>query len=502
MELDIYREEIDHIDRKIIDLLEKRFDVAQDIIRYKQRKGLPILDAGREQQKLDALADLCSDEKRSYVEEILKETMAQSRRFQADHPLEYGLLGRVLGHSHSPRIHKMLGGYDYGLFEREPDQLDAFFADQSWKGISVTMPYKKDVMKYCDQLSETAVKCDSVNTIVRRPDGTLYGTNTDYYGFRYTVEHSGIRTAGAKALVLGSGGVSGTAVQVMKDLGADPVVIISRTGQDNYGNLDRHRDAEIIVNTTPVGMFPKAGEAALDIREFPACRAVYDLIYNPLRTKIMLDAEEAGIPAFGGLTMLVAQAAKGAEEFGFPLLLTVEEACGRLRESLENLVLIGMPGAGKTTTGKILAEKTGRRFLDMDNLITQQQGRTPEEIIRSDGADRFRQIETEVLEALVRGGGTSARSGSMTQAAGGLVIACGGGVVEREVNRQLLRENGKVIWLKRDLSELPTDGRPISQDDGPEAIYARRRSAYESWSDLSAQAIGPEETALQIIELL
>ena len=488
-----FREEIDYIDERIIRLLDRRFDIAGEIIRYKQRKGRPILDAGREQEKLDALRELCPDDKVSYIEEILKKMMAESRRYQADHPLEYGLLGRVLGHSHSPRIHQMLGGYEYGLFEREPDQLNAFFEDGQWKGINVTIPYKRDVMKYCDELSETAVKCGSVNTVVRRPDGKLFGTNTDYCGFRYVAESSGIDIAGAKVLVLGSGGVSGTASQVMKDLGADPVVIISRTGEDNYGNLDRHRDAKIVVNTTPVGMYPNAGEAVLDIKTFPECRAVYDLIYNPLRTKLMLDAEEAGIPAFGGLAMLVAQAAKAAEEFGLTLRRTVEDACKELLESLENLILIGMPGAGKTTTGRKLAEKTGRRFLDLDDLITQQQGRTPEEIIRTDGADQFRRIETEVLDSLVRRAG---------QNAGGIVLATGGGVVEREVNRDLLRENGIVIWLRRPLEELSTDGRPISQTDGPGAIYARRKSAYEGWSDLSVDASGVDETAAQIVELL
>ena len=487
-----YREEIDHIDRKITELLERRFDVVQEVIRYKQRKGLPILDAGREQEKLDALKGTCPDEKRPYVEEILKAMMAESRRYQADHPLEYGLLGRVLGHSHSPQIHKVLGGYDYGLFEREPDQLDAFFADDSWRGISVTMPYKRDVMKYCDELSDTAVRCNSVNTIVReqREEGIItIGHNKDYDGFRYIVEKSKISVSGAKTLVLGSGGVSGTVVQVMKDLGGDPVVIISRSGENNYENLERHRDAKIIVNTTPVGMYPKAGESALDIREFPQCKAVYDLIYNPLRTKLMLDAEEAGIPAFGGLPMLVAQAAKAAGEFGYPLQLSVEEESTKLQESLENLVLIGMPGAGKTTTGKALAEKTGKRFLDLDQVITQHQERTPEEIIRSDGVDRFRRIENEVLKALVRGART-----------GGLVLACGGGVVEREENRQLLRENGLVIWLCRDISELPTEGRPVSQEEGLERLLERRRPAYESWSDFAVLAVGPQPTALRIIE--
>ena len=475
------------IKRDVFDL-EAYTDVY--ITTAKTDEDIPYSDSYKE--KLDALKEFCADEKRPYVEEILKAMMAESRRYQADHPLEYGLLGRVLGHSHSPQIHKMLGGYDYGLFEREPDQLDAFFEDSSWRGISVTMPYKRDVMKYCDELSDTAARCNSVNTIVRKQteEGLItVGHNTDYDGFRYIVEKSGMAVSGAKTLVLGSGGVSGTVVQVMKDLGADPVVIISRSGEDNYENLDRHRGAKIIVNTTPVGMYPKAGESALDIREFPQCKAVYDLIYNPLRTKLMLDAEEAGIPTFGGLPMLVAQAAKAVEMFGYPLLLPIEKECETLQESLENLVLIGMPGAGKTTTGRALAEKTGKRFLDLDQVITQHQERTPEEIIRSDGVDRFRRIENEVLEALVRGART-----------GGLVLACGGGVVEREGNRQLLRENGRVIWLCRDISELPTEGRPVSQTEGLERLLERRRPAYESWSDFAVLAVGPQPTALRILE--
>ena len=520
-QLNKYRDQIDQIDRQIIKLLEERFEVVRGVGEYKKAKGFPVLDAAREKQKLEALTKLCEESKRTYMEEILKGIMAQSRRFQEDHEVgqeqapgegkvqapgeglsqaqvapacRFGLLGRKLSHSHSPVIHKMLGGYEYGIFEREPEHLEAFFEDDSWEGINVTIPYKREVMKYCDELSETAIACNSVNTIVREHEEhglIIRGHNTDYDGFRYMVECSGIDPRGKKALVLGSGGVSGTVSQVMKDLGADPVIIISRSGENNYGNLDRHKDAAIIINTTPVGMFPNAGEAALDIGLFPACEAVYDLIYNPLRTKLMLDAQRLGIPAYGGLLMLVAQAAKAGQLFGQTLTKTTEHVYQELRKGLENIVLIGMPGAGKTTTGKILAENTGRRFLDLDHVITQHQGRTPEEIILEDGVDRFREIESQVLETLVRGIQT-----------GGLVLACGGGIVEREHNRELLQENGQVVWLRRELSELPTEGRPVSQAEGLQRILQRREPAYESWSDLAVDAIGVQETAARIEQRL
>ena len=524
-----FRVEIDRIDREVISLLEARCDVVTKVGEYKKRRGLPVLDVSREQQKLDRLQQLCTEEKREYIEGILKEIMAQSRAYQnayitdgqgadmlgartPDSAPVYGLLGRVLGHSHSPQVHKMLAGYEYGLFEREPDQLDDFFADPFWKGISVTMPYKRDVMAYCDELSPRAKACHSVNAIVRRPaengGWTVYGDNTDYTGFRYTVESSGIDIRGCKALVLGSGGVSGTVVRVLEDLGADPVVVISRTGENNYNNLDRHRDAQIIVNTTPVGMFPKGGEAAIDISGFPQCRGVFDLIYNPLRTKLMLDAEAAGIPAFGGLLMLVAQAAAAAELFletdrensekPLGIMERTDQVFHKLQQQLEDIVLIGMPGAGKTSVGQEVAEATGRRFIDLDEEITRQTGRSPEEIIREDGVDHFREIETQTLKELVRRKKTKENAGG----AAPLVIACGGGIVEREENRDLLRENGEVIWIQRPLEDLPINGRPVSQKDGVEEIYRRRADRYKSWSDLAADASGITEKAAQILQKL
>ncbi len=493
-ELQECRSEIDKIDKKLAKLLEDRLDIARQVIRYKEKVGMQILDSSREQALIDGLKGFCREETLTYIQHNFERIMAESRRFQEDNRLSYGLLGKGLGHSHSPRVHKMLGGYEYGLFDRTEDQLDDFMKNGTFKGISVTMPYKRAVMLYCSALSDRAKACNSVNTVVRREDGTLYGDNTDYAGFRYTVEASKIDVSGAKALVLGSGGVSGTVIQVLKDMGAEPIINISRSGEENYENIGRHSDAQIIVNATPVGMFPNPGKAPLDLKKFPSCKAVYDLVYNPLRTKIMLDAAALGIPAFGGLQMLVAQAAAACTLFTGKDVTDeeIEKVVNRLKAEFENIILIGMPGCGKTTAGRILARKMQREFVDLDAQVREDTGRTPEEIIRTDGEDAFRRIETETLRRVLR---NPARKNTEK----GLVVATGGGIVEREENRELLQENGKVIYLRRSLEELPKDNRPISQSDGIEAIFERRHERYEGWSDLEIDNKNPVETA-EIIE--
>ena len=486
-----HRAQIDRVDEGIVKLLDERFAIVQDVAIYKEREGLPVQDASREQEKLDTVARLSSDQTDSYISEIFKEIMSQSRRYQENHKSvcdggqDYGLLGRKLGHTYSPRIHRLIGDYDFGVFEREPEELDAFFRDGNFKGITVTMPYKKEVMRYCSELSERANACGSVNTIIKRADGTYFGDNTDYYGFRSTVLTSGVEVKGAKAIVLGSGGVSGTVVRVLEDLGADPVVVISRNGADNYENLDRHYDAQIVVNTTPVGMYPKSGEAVIDIKPFTRCRGVFDLIYNPLRTKLMLDARSAGIPAFSGLHMLAAQAVKAYEQF-MDEKLDAEAVTQRVKSSLqwdiENIVLIGMPGCGKTTVGRRLAELAGKDFIDCDEMIQNTYGRSPEDIIREDGLDQFRSIESEVIRQIMR------RSPQPDGIAPGIVFATGGGCVEREANLVPLLENSLVIYLEWDLDKLEVNGRPVSQKEGVAALFERRKGRYESWSDIKVAA--------------
>ena len=350
MRLDDYRAEIDTIDKQIIKLLEQRLQTVKNVGLCKQAMGKPVLDASRENSKLEALRGQTDEDSYSYIADVFKEIMAQSRRFQEEHKADYGLLGRTLGHSFSPQIHKSLGGYSYELFEVEPENLKGFFENTALKGFNVTIPYKKDVIKYCSSLSDAAQKTGSVNTIVRNPDGSFAGHNTDYYGLDYLIRSAGFEVSGAKIIILGNGGVSGTVRQLMNDRGASEVVTISRKGEENYENISRHYDAEFVINTTPVGMYPDNGRAVIDVTEFKNCKGLVDLIYNPIKTRIVMDAENMGIPAEGGLKMLVAQAAGACELFLGRKISDelIEAEYMRILRQVENIILIGMPGCGKS----------------------------------------------------------------------------------------------------------------------------------------------------------
>ena len=293
MRLDDYRAEIDTIDKQIIKLLEQRLQMVKNIGLCKQAMGKPVLDASRENSKLEALRGQTDEDSYSYIADVFKEIMAQSRRFQEEHKADYGLLGRTLGRSFSPQIHKSIGGYSYELFEVEPENLKGFFENTALKGFNVTIPYKKEALKYCSSLSDAAKKTGSVNTIVRNSDGSFAGHNTDYYGLEYLIRSAGFDVSGAKVIILGNGGVSGTVRQLMNDSGAAEVVTISRKGEDNYENISRHYDAEFIINTTPVGMYPDNGRAVIDVTEFKNCKGLVDLIYNPVKTRLVMDAENA-----------------------------------------------------------------------------------------------------------------------------------------------------------------------------------------------------------------
>ena len=400
--------------------------------------------------------------------------------------MKCGLLGRKLGHSYSPQIHSYLGTYSYDLFEKEPEEVADFIRNGDFTAINVTIPYKKDVIPYLDELSPTAQKMGSVNTVVRRSDGTLFGHNTDYFGFTSMVRRSGIPVVGKKALVLGSGGTSNTAVKALADLGAQ-VVIISRSGENNYENLDLHADASVIVNTTPVGMYPKTGVAPVDLKRFPQLEGVLDVIYNPARTQLLLDAEAMGLPHDNGLWMLVAQAKEAAEYFtGTKLDDSVIQAVHRkLSVQMQNIVLIGMPGSGKSTIGALLAKKLGRTLVDADAEIEQLAGKTIPEIFAQDGEDAFRNWETQVLAELGK------RSG--------LVIATGGGCVTRQRNYPLLHQNGCIVWLQRDIQVLPTDGRPLSQANDLGDMYTKRKPLYEDFADFSADNNSTPEATVSAI---
>ena len=399
----------------------------------------------------------------------------------------YGLLGERLEHSFSPQIHRLLGGYDYRLLPMPRVALPAFFARRAFRAVNVTIPYKEAVIPYLDTLSPTARRIGSVNTVVQDEKGALHGYNTDYYGFMYLLRALGLPVAGRKCLVLGSGGASKTVCACLCDLSANAVVI-SRAGANNYQNLDKNADAELIVNATPVGMYPQNGESLVDLAAFPRLAGVIDLIYNPARTALLLQAERMGIPAANGLTMLVAQAKQASELFQDK---TIEESeiarvCGEMRFSMTNIILIGMPGVGKTTAARILARQLGRRMIDTDAWIERRVGMSCAEYLTQRGEAAFRALESEVVR----------EAGRQT----GCVIATGGGVVTRAENLDALRQNGLIFERRRPLDQLVNRNRPLSAT--PEklaALYAARAPLYAQWRDELIEEDSPQAAAEAIL---
>ncbi len=403
--------------------------------------------------------------------------------------MKCGLLGRKLGHSYSAQIHAHLGSYSYTLFEREPEDLETFLKSGEFSAINVTIPYKKAVIPYC-HLTPTAEAMGSVNTMIRQPDGSLLGHNTDYFGFTSMVKRSGLEPRGKKSLVLGSGGASATAAAVLKEMGAE-VIVVSRSGKNNYGNLELHRDAAIICNCTPVGMYPSNGVSPVNLELFPHLEGVLDVIYNPGRTQLLMDAEKRGLIHMNGLWMLVAQAKEASEWFQsrkLPDSLTAD-VYRKMRLQMENIILIGMPGCGKSTVGKALAQRLGRPFIDADEALVETFGTSIPEIFAQEGEVGFRKKETQILSEL----GKKA----------GLVVATGGGCVTRQENYPHLHQNGTLFWLRRSIEQLSTEGRPLSQKRNLTDMYAERRPLYEAYSDFSVDNNGKsDDTVAEIIRLL
>ncbi len=403
--------------------------------------------------------------------------------------MKCGLLGRKLGHSYSPQIHAQLGDYDYNLYEAEPENLADFLAHGDFTGLNVTIPYKKAVIPYLDALSPVAQKLGAVNTIVRR-EGKLIGHNTDYFGFQTMLRRSGLVVAGKKVLVLGSGGASNTAVAVLEEVGAN-VVVISRRGENHYGNLANHADAAVIVNTTPVGMYPNTAISPVSLNLFPHLEGVLDVVYNPARSALLLEAEQRGLPAMNGLLMLVAQAKEAAEWFmGAAISDEKIDIIHRdLRRQMENIVLIGMPGCGKSTVGQALAQKLRMKFADADEAIVKLAGRPIPQIFAEEGEGVFRELEGKAL--------------SMLGKESGLLIATGGGCVTVQANYDRLHQNGRIFWLQRDLDKLPTHGRPLSQAGKLEEMYEARKPLYEAFADHIVDNNGDlDDTVHQILSLL
>ncbi len=397
------------------------------------------------------------------------------------------LIGRKLTHSYSVMIHEMFGKYEYKNAELEPDQLDSFMRSGEWDALNVTIPYKIEVMKYCDEISQQAQDIGSVNTVVRR-DGKIYGYNTDYFGLAACLERHGIDCKGKKVLVLGSGGTSKVARCVASDMGASSVTVISRSGEDNYENISRHRDAGVIINTTPVGMFPDNGQKPLSLSGFDNLSGVADVIFNPLRSSLVLEAGELGIPCCGGLYMLVIQAAYACSHFCsyFPEKEETEKVYRRLLARVGNIVLVGMPGAGKSTLGRLVAGYTGRPFFDTDEEIVLSEKRSIPDIFASSGERFFRAIEKETVKRLC--------------AMGGRVISTGGGVPLSHENCDFLRQNGRVYYIRRPTELLERDGRPLSSGN-LEEMLRMRDSYYRNASDVVVENDKePEEAAKKIAE--
>jgi shikimate dehydrogenase len=401
-----------------------------------------------------------------------------------------GLLGEKLGHSYSPQIHSMLGSYSYDLFEVEPEKLKSFLVNEEFHGLNVTIPYKKAVLPYCDELSNEAEKIGAVNTLIKGSDGKLIGHNSDYFGFKSMLKKSRLDISNQKILVLGTDGASNTVCTVLKEQGAN-VVTISRNGENNYNNLHLHKDCTVIVNATPIGTYPNTDDTPLDISIFPRLKGVLDLIYNPAHTKLLQQAEANGLVSENGLWMLVAQAKESAEWFTGRSISDdqINTIYQKLRKQMENIILIGMPGCGKSTVGKLLAKQLGREFIDSDAYIVEKARKTIPEIFAEQGEDGFRALETAALAEL----------GKMS----GKVIATGGGCITRLENYRCLHQNGVMIWLKRSINDLSKKGRPLSQSQDLQKMYEIRKPLYETFANFTVK-VGPtpDHTVASILEAL
>ena len=483
--IDDFRSIIDEQDEVILRALNKRMEAVKEIGKIKQKKGLPVFDPEREKKILEG--------KSEYEQEVFKKIMELSKKEEI---APFGLLGRKLGHSFSPELHELIGeetghAYPYEIFEKEPEELEDFIRNGKWSGLNVTIPYKQEVMKYLDELSPEAEAIGAVNVIVRR-NGRLKGFNTDYFGFKKMLERNGVNVEGRKCVVLGNGGASKAVTQVLFDKKASEVHVLSHKAIDEGAAIKENRDCEIIVNTTPVGMYPETGKSVLNPGGFPKLRWAVDVIFNPLRTNFICQAQKSLIDAIGGLDMLVYQGIYSAMLFTTLSFDDKDGIADRVKKNIlkdrENIILIGMPGVGKSHIGKKIAELTDRELYDMDQEIEMRDGRTIPEIFREEGEDYFRDLECAVAQEMAQ----------LT----GAVISTGGGIVNREENYYCLAENGRIVFLDKDPADLPTIGRPVSQTVGVERLYEMRLPMYRSWADqeVKIDGLSTDEIAQKIIE--
>ena len=484
-DLNELRGKLDDIDNSILDLFEERIATCREIGNIKRENGTDVYVPAREEEKLQKVKELAGFESRPYVETLFKTLMDLSK----DHQRlpAFGVLGRTLAHTYSPEIHSLFdSSYSYSVIEREPEELDALFSNGVFKGFNVTIPYKKDACARCDELDDASKTTGSVNTVVFE-DGKVKGWNTDYFGFIYMLHRKGISVSGKKVLVLGTGGAASAVFYALKTLGAAETYACDLEAEINYNNVyDKAGDAQVIVNCTPVGMFPKVDNRLLDLTKFASLEACADVVYNPSRTRFLQDAEELGLKTCGGLAMLVAQAYKssrifagdleGASNLGNPdksIPSEAEEAIEKviriLENRMKNITIIGMPGSGKSLLARNIAKATGRTLVDLDLAFAEKFGQTPAEVLSGPGEDVFREMECEIAAEFLP--------------QSGLVISCGGGIVTRDVNKFYVRCNSNVFYLERPLTALTDKNRPISQLHGVEKLYSQRKEKYETWCD-------------------
>ncbi|EGY80266.1 shikimate kinase [Peptoniphilus indolicus] len=395
--------------------------------------------------------------------------------------MEYGLLGEKLGHSFSKEIHNLIGKYQYDLYEKKIDEIEDFLKSGIY-GFNVTIPYKIEIMKYLDEISPIAKKIGCVNTVYKK-DGKWIGDNTDYFGFKYTLES--LKEEISSAIILGDGATSKTVATVLEDKKIE-FQKISRKKTPYYSQIEEFLNVELIVNTTPIGMYPNNGENLISIKNFKNLKGVIDVVYNPLITSLLFEAREMGIPHSNGLMMLVAQAVKAAEIFTETKIENIREITSEMMKQ-ENIVLVGMPDSGKSSIAPLIAEKMSREFVDLDLEIEKFSGEKIDDIFKKYGEAKFREMETEVCK----------KFGKLN----GLVISTGGGVVIREENYQPLKQNGKIYLLKRELNELHLENRPLSKEYGTaEQLWQKREKQYLRFADKTIENTSVKKAAEEIIE--
>ncbi len=403
--------------------------------------------------------------------------------------MKYCLIGEKLSHSYSKTIHESFN-LDYSLVELKKDELGGFLKNCEYDGFNVTIPYKKDVLPYLKKISKVAKTAGAVNTIVNK-NGELYGYNTDVEGMGYMLKRRGATINGKNVLILGSGGTSNTAVTLCKLRNANSYTVVSRTGEVNYDNCYAFIDTQIIINTTPVGMYPNVYNKPIELSKFPKLEGVFDCIYNPKNTELISEAKSLGIPCSSGLAMLVKQGLL-AEDIWLSSTHTdnlVEEVIKKISLKTSNIVLTGMPSSGKTTVGKILAKNLGLEFIDTDEVILNKYKKSPSQIILESGEKAFRLLESEVIKEV------SLKSGS--------IIALGGGAVLKEENVYDLKRNGTIVYIKRDLNKLVSEGRPLSQGRGIEQLFNERKDIYQNFADIEVENnLTIEDCVRELIEKL